>query len=395
MPGTSAADWLAVACLAVATVAAGCRTPAPLPASLAPAPPGIPDVLREAMAPAFPPPLVPADNPLTREKVELGRHLFHDKRLSGNRTQSCGSCHRQELAFTDGLPQAIGSTGELHSRSAMSLANVAYSPALTWADPGIETLEEQAPVPMFQRHPVELGLHGMRDVVLERLRAELRYVAMFRSAFPDDEGDPIRFDNVIRALASFQRILISGDSPYDRLVYQGEQDAMSQEAWRGMQLFFSDRLACGTCHHGPNFSGPIRFRPPHRSRAAAGLGEPEAEFRNTGLHDVDGRGGYPPSDTGLLQVTGRPQDMGRFRVPTLRNIALTAPYMHDGSVPTLDAVLDHYAAGGRAGGRSPYRDPLMRGFRLSASERRELLAFLHSLTDRRFVTDPALADPWR
>ena len=211
---------------------------------------------------------------------------------------------------------------------------------------------------------------------------------MFRSAFPNEEGDPIRLSNVIRALASFQRILISGDSPYDRVVYQGEQDAMSEEAWRGMQLFFSDRLACETCHHGPNFSGPIRFR---GGEAAAS----KPEFRNTGLHDVDGRGSYPPSDTGLLQITGRPEDMGRFRVPTLRNIALTAPYMHDGSVPTLEAVLDHYAAGGRAGGDSPYRDPVMRGFRLSDGERQELLAFLHSLTDRRFVTDPRLADPWR
>jgi len=238
--------------------------------------------------------------------------------------------------------------------------------------------------------------------MLARLRAERMYLDLFRSAFPADaaEGDPIRFENVLRALASFERILISGNSPYDRLVYQGDETALGEPAWRGMRLFFSDRLACSKCHGGLNFSGPIAFedpgpRAPRAPRADRTVEAVKVELHNTALYDVDGRGAYPPGDTGLLRVTGERRDMGRFRAPTLRNIALTAPYMHDGSIPTLEEVLDHYAAGGRAGTASPYRDPLMKGFQLSGEERRDLLAFLEGLTDEKFVTDPRLSNPFQ
>jgi cytochrome c peroxidase len=337
------------------------------------------------LPPGFPPPAVPDDNPMSAAKVELGRRLFYDTRLSGNGAQSCATCHRQRLAFTDGRPRAVGSTGAIHPRSAMSLANVAYNVAFTWENADLRRLEDQALVPMIGEHPVEMGLTGREDELAARLSAEPLYAGMFRSAFPGDPK-PVTIGNVARALACFERTLISGNSPYDRLVYRGEMDALSAAAWRGMRLFFSRRLACSECHSGINFSGPIVFQ---------GAGGPvKPRYHNTGLYDLDGRGSYPSFDRGLMDATHRRRDMGRFRVPTLRNIALTAPYMHDGSVATLGEAIDHYAAGGRAGRRSRYKDALIHGFALEGSEKKDLVAFLESLTDEEFVADPRFADPW-
>jgi cytochrome c peroxidase len=323
---------------------------------------------------------------MTSAKVDLGRHLFYDTRLSGNGTQACGSCHRQALAFTDGRPRALGSTGEVHPRGSMSLANVAYSVSLTWADPALRSLEEQALVPMLGERPVELGLAGKERDLLARLEADARYRELFGAAFPDDR-EPIRIANVTRALAAFERTLISGDSPYDRLVHQGRMDAVSESAWRGSRLFYSDRLACSRCHGDFNFSGPMTFEGIEtRVRPV---------FHNTGLYNLDGLGAYPAEDTGLRSLTRRRKDMGRFRTPTLRNIALTAPYMHDGSIATLEAVIDHYAAGGRAGANNRYKSPLLRGFAITATEKHDLVEFLRSLSDEGFVTDARFADPWR
>jgi cytochrome c peroxidase len=342
------------------------------------------------LPPGFPRPAVPADNPMTAAKVELGRRLFYDTRLSVDGTFACASCHRQELAFTDGRPQAIGATGEAHARNAMSLANVAYAPALNWANPEIGTLERQALDPMLNEDPIELGLRGHEERVLAELRWDADYRRRFAESFAG-ERVPIRLDNVVKAIASFERTLISGRSPYDRLVYGGDLDALSSSAKRGMRLFFSERLGCGECHGGLNFSGAVRFDE---------LPAVEPEFHNNGLYDVDGRGAYPSSDRGLLDATGRHAHMGRFRTPTLRNIELTAPYMHDGSLPTLEAVIEHYARGGtRAPGGgasdSPHRDRLIRGFILTPGDADDLIAFLRSLTDREFVQDPRLSDPFR
>ena len=336
------------------------------------------------LPPGFPPPRVPPDNPMTPVKVELGRRLFHDARLSGNHTQACSSCHRQRLAFTDGRARAVGSTGAVHPRGSPSLANVAYAPALTWADPDLRRLEDQALVPLFGERPVEMGLAGREAELAARLAAEPLYARMFREAFPDDP-EPIGTRNAARALAAFERTLISGGSPYDRLVYEGRDDDLTEHARRGMRLFFSDALACARCHGGFNFSGPVTFD------GAAGPVEPE--FHDTGLHAYAGRPPFGGLDTGLNARTGRRRDIGRFRAPTLRNVALTAPYMHDGSLATLGEVIDHYAAGGRAAAARGSRRGDLRPFAIDAQGRRELIAFLESLTDVGFVTDPCFADP--
>ncbi|MEE8137863.1 MAG: MbnH family di-heme enzyme [Thermoanaerobaculia bacterium] len=341
----------------------------------------------------FPEPRVPADNPMTDAKVKLGRHLFYDRRLSGNGSLSCAGCHRPELAFTDGRARAVGSTGELHPRSTMSLANVAYNRTLTWADPYLRRLEEQLRLPMFNEQPVELGLRGREAEVLARLRREPRYRELFAEAYPE-AADAIRMEQISQAIASFERTLISGNSAYDRWVYWGEGEGFSEAARRGMRLFFSERLGCSECHAGFTFSGPVEYR-----------GGPEAEplFHNTGLYNLEGRGFYPLDDQGLLEHTGQSKDMGRFRASTLRNIEVTAPYMHDGSIATLEAVIQHYAAGGRAsragsrtavGRENPYKSPRVRGFSIDEEERRQLVAFLKSLTDRAFLSQPRFSDPW-
>jgi cytochrome c peroxidase len=329
---------------------------------------------------------------MTSAKVDLGRHLFYDRALSGNGSQSCSSCHRQELAFTDGRARAVGSTGEPHPRGAMSLANVAYGATLTWADPRLTRLEDQARIPMFGERPVELGLLGHEDKVLGRLRANRDYPGMFSAAFPDDP-DPVSLANVTRAIASFERTLISGDSPYDRLLYRDDTGALSESALRGMRLFFSARLNCSRCHGGFTFSGPIDFE---------GARPIAPTFHNNGLYNLGGAGNYPGDNPGLYGMTGRMEDMGRFRAPTLRNIELTAPYMHDGSIATLTEVIEHYARGGRLilegplagdGRDSPRKSELIRGFDLDARGRTDLVEFLKSLTDASFVTDPRYSAP--
>jgi cytochrome c peroxidase len=341
----------------------------------------------------FPMPIVPADNPLTREKIELGRHLFYDVRLSANGTQSCASCHDQARAFTDGRARAVGSTGQAHPRNSMSLANVAYASTLTWANPNLLTLETQAAVPLFGIDPIiELGLRGHEDLAIEHLQAEPRYPPLFAAAFPGDP-QPLTMANVQRALASFERALISGRSPFDRYRYGGDKNALSAEQKRGLDLFGSETLECFHCHSGFNFTDSVSH---------SGL-PPEPSFHNTGLYNIDGKGGFPVESRGLIDFTGKPDDMGKFKAPTLRNVAKTAPYMHDGSIATLEGVLEHYVAGGRTissgptagvGSANPYKSGFISGFVISEADKRAVIAFLESLTDEVFLSDPTLSNPW-
>lgn len=341
----------------------------------------------------FPEMDVPNGNPLTAAGAELGRYLFHDKRLSGNGTQACASCHEQSRAFTDGKITPVGSTGHVIPRNSQTLANVGYLPVLTWASTALRSLESQALVPLFADIVVEMGVTGHETEVLERFRREPLYRELFRDAFPG-QAQPVTWPNIVAALASFQRTLVSGDSPFDRYFFHGEAHALSESAKRGMALFNDHRLECYHCHEGFNFTSAVRTR----------YGESwKSSFFNTGLYNLDGQGAYPAHDTGLMELTERPEDMGKFRVPTLRNVEVTAPYMHDGSIATLEEVIEHYAAGGRTihagpyagdGSKSPLRDPQVGGFSITAEEKADLLAFLRSLTDPTFLTNPRFADPF-
>jgi cytochrome c peroxidase len=205
----------------------------------------------------FPKPIVPADNPMTNAKVELGRYLFCDQRMSVNAKSSCATCHRQELAFTDGRPVAIGTTGEKHPRGAMSLVNIAYSSVLIWSNPQMTSLENQVLVPMYGEHPIELGLRA-GDQFQATLRSDSHYRAIFKNAFPD-EADPFTVANLTKALASFERSIISARSAYDRYHYQRDDDAISASAKRGEILFFSQPFSCFRCHGGFNFDDDVAF----------------------------------------------------------------------------------------------------------------------------------------
>jgi cytochrome c peroxidase len=330
----------------------------------------------------FPRPIVPADNPMSTAKVELGRYLFNDKRISVNGKASCGTCHRQELAFTDGRARAEGTTGEFHPRSSMSLVNVAYTPLLTWANPTLDSLEEQALIPMLGNEPIELGLKGHEQEFLNTLRRDPLYQRLFPEAFPE-AGDAYTLKNVTKAIAAFERTIISVRSPYDRYRWGGDSSAISESAKRGEIIFSSsERGGCFQCHGGWNFTTNLF----EGDRDGRGAGDPRGGFFNTGVSL------YAPPNRGLYEHTQRPEDVGKFRAPSLRNIALTAPYMHDGSLTTLEEVIDHYAAGGKMD--HPNKSRILRPFRLTDGEKRDLVEFLKSLTDEELLHDPRWSDPW-
>ena len=340
----------------------------------------------------LPPPQVPADNPMNAAKAELGRWLFYETRLSGNETMSCASCHIQALAFTDGVARSIGSTGMHHPRSSMSLVNVAYASRLTWANPLLDRLEDQALTPLLGDRPVEMGLRNGEERFADLLRSEPRYSELVQQAFPGD-ADPHSLLNGVRAIAAFVRTIISFDSAYDRYM-SGEEGALSASAERGMELFFSERLECFHCHGGFNFTDSTTHVNSNVDRVG---------YHNTGLYNLDEEGAYPAENTGLFDMTGEARDMGRFKAPSLRNIAVTAPYMHDGSVATLADVIANYARGGRLleggehagdGRLSPFKSEFVTGFELSDEEHDDLLAFLQSLTDESVLTNPEFSNPF-
>ena len=327
---------------------------------------------------------------MTAAKVELGRYLFYERRMSVNGKASCATCHRQSLAFTDGRPVAVGATGEPHSRNAMSLVNVAYAGGLTWNNPrGSCSRNPGTGADVWQ---ASVGAGTSRDDgFLPLPRADAGYRGLFADAFPD-ESDPLSMKNVVLAIACFERSIVSARSPYDRYHY-GRDDSgrlRSRKARRGP--LFSQQVTCFRCHGGFNFSDatlsamlPIRDRiPQHRSLQSA---------RTLS---------YPAPNLGIYEYTKVPGDVGKFR-PDLRNIAVTGPYMHDGSIATLEGVLEHYATGGRTifsgpnagvGHNNPNKDPLIGGFHMSAQDRADLVAFLQALTDTAVLHDPRFANPW-
>ncbi|MET2897827.1 MbnH family di-heme enzyme [Vibrio rotiferianus] len=336
---------------------------------------------------SLPPPKEPEDNPATEEKFQLGRHLFYDKKLSGNQTMSCESCHQQALAFSDGVKVPTGSTGEVLHRNSQTLTNIAYNASYTWANPILKEIEQQLVIPLFGEFPVEMGINDAnREEILNRFRRETAYQNMFNAAFPNQQ-DAVTFPNVIKALAVFNRALISKDSDFDR-------GTMSSSAMRGQDLFNSEKMECFHCHNGFNFSDSTL----HDDSVFV-----SRPFFNTGLYNIDGKGSYPIADNGLFTVTQDPKDKGKFRPPTLRNIAYTAPYMHDGSIATLGEVLDFYANGGRNitsgdhqgnGRKNPNKSEFVKGFTLSAQEKQDMLMFLHALSDETFISNPRYANPF-
>lgn len=340
-----------------------------------------------------PRPTVPTDNPMSEEKVELGRHLFYDKRLSADRSMACATCHLQSRAFSDGRSVSPGVTGEVGSRSAMALVNVAYLPVLTWMNPLLDTLEVQALIPLFGEHPVEMGLAGRENELFQMFQDDARYPDLFKQAFPIEASQGTEalysLSTLTKALASFERALLSFDSPYDRYKYGNQPEAISESAKRGEALFFGEKMECYHCHGGLNMTDNIKHDR---------LPFPELGFHNMGLYNTDGKGSYPVKSPGIVEITGVLADKGKFRTPGLRNVEVTAPYMHDGSIATLEQVIRaHYANAGRAGANgkpNPLRSEFLVGFEVDEQEISDLVAFLNSLTDSGFLSNPKHANPW-
>ena len=287
---------------------------------------------------------VPEDNPLTADKVKLGRKLFGDKILSRNRKLACKGCHQPKKAFTDGRAKAVGVYERQGNRSVPTLVNRAYGRAFFW-DGRTSTLEEQVIKPIESESEMDMTV----PEVVERLKRKRRYRKMFRQAFGRDANG----QDLARALASYVRTIYSGDSPFDRYIY-GDRNALSDEARRGLRIF-RGKGNCTACHVGPTLS--------------------DEEFHNTGVAWRNGKF----LDDGRYTVTKQEKDRGKFKTPTLREIARTAPYMHDGTLTALEDVIDFYSDGGR---ENPYRDEEIRSLKLTAREKRELLAFLKSLTGK-------------
>jgi len=264
---------------------------------------------------------------MTAAKVQLGRRLFYDERLSRDGSLSCANCHQQARAFTDGKPVHLGVNGELGIRNAMTLTNVAYLPTYTWTNPLLTSLEQQMQVPLFGDHPIEMGMAGHETQLIAALSTDPKYPCQFAQAFPED-GNPITLPHMLKAIGAFERTLLSFDSPYDHYKH-GDSNAISAAAKRGEALFFGSAWSATTPTAESTLPTITSTGPGHRREG----------LHNTGLYNEDGLGAYKSWDHGLRGVTGNEDDEGAFRTPTLRNVAVTAPYMHDGSNATLRDVI--------------------------------------------------------
>jgi cytochrome c peroxidase len=290
----------------------------------------------------------PSDNAFSRERWAFGKQLFYDKQLSKNNTVSCGTCHKQSFAFSDNVALSLGDSNALGTSNAPTLANVAYHPYYTRAG-GVPTLEMQILVPIQEHNEFNTN---MLDVV-EKLKLNESYVKLARTAY-NRELDPFV---ITRALANFERSLISGSSNFDDYFFKGNTSALNESEARGYQLFISSKTNCNKCHSGFNFTNYA--------------------FENNGLY-------LNYADSGRMRLTHLPEDRGKFKVATLRNIALTAPYMHDGSLSSLTEVIEHYASGGK---NHVNKNSLVKPLFLTAQEKTDLVNFLHTLTDNSFITN--------
>ncbi|MBX3212890.1 MAG: di-heme enzyme [Labilithrix sp.] len=341
-------------------------------------------------------PSSPRAQPDDGREGRAGAAPLHDRRLSSTGELSCATCHVQRRAFADPRRHSVGVDGRPHPRSAPSLANAGYHARYNWAAPALRTLEDQLVGPLFGEGAatIEMGLttDAARAGALARLRADEAYVAAFAAAFPDRE--PWGFDEVILAVACFERALVSMNAPVDRF-RRGERDALSFAALRGAEIFNTDYkgAVCHHCHNGITFTNDVT----HQSSPFD-----EVVYTNVGLYNVGGTGDYPAGNQGLYETTKNPADRGKFRTPTLRNVSVTAPYMHDGSVATLAEVVEHYQTGGRLiddgplagdGRVSPLKERGLGGMRLDEDDIRDLLAFVEALTDADFLADPRFANP--
>ncbi|MEN9529709.1 MAG: hypothetical protein RI932_1582 [Pseudomonadota bacterium] len=331
--------------------------------------------------------------PLSK-KAEWGKLLFFEPRLSANGKVSCATCHEMGRAFTENRATSKDIEGHSVGRNSPTLINAAHMDVLTWANPVLRKLENQIIVPLFLDTPGEMALIRVWPKVRAELLEQPPHIDLYRSAFPEDKGPPDT-RHLFAALAEYVRTLEAFDSPYDRLL-AGERNALNPKAQRGRELFFSKRTNCAACHSGLLLSNAAKSEfltdkdplslPPAKDKSGRII-----QFAHNGLYNWDGKGGMPEKQEGLYEFSLKLEDRGKFRIPPLRNVARTPPYMHDGSLETLDDVIEHYNRGGtnrclkKKDCRSaPQKHPLVRPLYLSSAEKESLVEFLKSLSTKKF-----------
>ncbi len=290
----------------------------------------------------------PKDNQYTKNRWLLGKKLFYEEALSIDSTVSCSSCHLPEYAFADNKKTNKGVFDKDGTRNTPSLANIGYHPYLT-REGGVPTLEMHVLVPIQEHNEFGFNILGIE----ERLNTDSTYNSLCQKAY----GRNLDYYSLVRALSVFERTMISGNSPYDKYTFQKDASQLDASALRGKNIFFGSKAKCSQCHGGFNFTNYT--------------------FQNNGLYDS-----Y--KDAGRKRLTGLDSDLGKFKVPSLRNIEITAPYMHDGSLNTLDEVIEHYSNGVKSHSN---KSPLLQHLNFSDQEKEDLKTFLLSLTDQEFINN--------
>lgn len=328
-----------LAILSVIVLFTSCKQDAPLPVDRS---------ISLAIPAGFPAMEIPAGNELTEKRVELGRLLFFDPILSRDSTISCSSCHFLKNAFSDDKALSLGVNNRTGFRNSPSLGNIGYHTSF-FKDGGVPTLEQQVIAPIEDHAEMDFSV----PEALERIKQVPEYVILARIAY-DREPDPFV---LTRAIAAYERTFITGNSRFDQYFYQNKANALDESEIRGLQLFKGDKANCSKCHVGFNLTN--------------------FDFKNNGLYEI-----Y--ADTGRMRITLREEDRGKFKIASLRNIEVTAPYMHDGSLANLEDVIEHYNSGGK---NHVNKDTLIQPLGLGEQEKADLVNFLKTLTDRSFITN--------
>ncbi len=333
-----------------------------------------------------------SENKKAEARKKLGHLLFFDRRLSLNQAKSCSSCHDPKFAFTDGYKKSIGIQGDVLTRNSQTLINVKALKSLTWIRPELHSIEKQMEIPLFGTSPVEMGMDKNDNEILSRLKKDERYQNYFAQAYPE-VTDPFMWEYIQHAIGEYLRNLNSYQSKFDKHTKNPEKYPFTKSETKGMALFFSEELKCGVCHPPPHFTLAANFNL-----------DTDTFYNNIGLYNIGGKGDYPPQEQGLYAITGKPSDKGRFRIPPLRNLAFTAPYMHNGSIWTLEEVIKIFAEGGLNteeppytgdGRKNPFKHRLITGFSITAEEQRNLADFLLTLTDSSILVNPLFQDPFK
>ena len=316
--------------------------------------------------------------------AQIGRLLFFDTRISINKTKSCASCHDPQLAFTDGYRTPTGAFGDVVKRNTPTLINISDNETFNWADEAITSLQKQSNIPLFGKHPIEMGNDSTNTAALQFIFTDTAYLPLLKQNKIKDINWKMAKDLIAAYVSTFKFT----NSKYDKNL-KGKL-TLSKDELAGKKLFFNDKLNCRKCHSSNDFDEPEFTRMNH--------------YQNIGLYNIGKDSLYANDDNGLYNETKDRDDIGKFKIPTLRNIALTAPYFHDGSATNLGEVIDHYARGGRLiekgvfagdGKLHPSKNQFIEGFTITTTEKKQLISFLNTLTDTSYLSNPFYTNPYK